>query len=110
MRTGECEPSHGGSRGTGELRVRGTSLCGRQPGWGAPVVLALSLLALSFGVARAGPTPEEYVSHVGGDAHIVPAGQLKLDGHRLVCGQRPTVMDNQLDDYGAAYPGFLILN
>jgi hypothetical protein len=28
----------------------------------------------------------------------------------MSCGQRPTVLDNQLDDYGAAYPGFLILN
>ena len=60
--------------------------------------------------AAAGPTPEEYVAHVGGDAKIVPSGQLELDGHRLTCGQRPTVLDNQLDDYGAAYPGFLILN
>src|SRR5215472_9884390 len=48
--------------------------------------------------------------NVGGDAKIVAAGQLKLDGQRLLCGQRPTVLDNNLDDYGAAYPGFLILN
>lgn len=60
--------------------------------------------------ALAGPTPEEYVNHVGGDAKIVEPGGLKLDGQRMTCGQRPTVMDNQLDDYGAAYPGFLILN
>jgi hypothetical protein len=58
----------------------------------------------------AGPTPEEYVAHVGGDAKIVEPGGVKLDGFRMTCGQRPTVMDNQLDDYGAAYPGFLILN
>lgn len=56
------------------------------------------------------PTPDEYVAHVGGDARIVPAGELVLDNKRLVCGHRPTVLDNQLDDYGAAYPGFLILN
>ena len=60
--------------------------------------------------ASAGPTPEEYVAHVGGDATIVEPGGVKLDGYRMTCGQRPTVMDNQLDDYGAAYPGFLILN
>ena len=59
---------------------------------------------------KAGPTPEEYVAHVGGDAQLVAAGQLKLDGQQVVCGQRPTVIDNKLDDYGAAYPGFLILN
>jgi hypothetical protein len=65
------------------------------------------------GVAQAGddiPTPEEYTAHVGGDANIVPPGTLKLDNQQMVCGQRPTVMDSQLDDYGAAYPGFLILN
>ncbi|HZA02154.1 MAG TPA: hypothetical protein VE665_07725, partial [Hyphomicrobiaceae bacterium] len=56
------------------------------------------------------PTPEEYVAHVGGGATIVAAGQLTLDKRRLSCGRRPTVMDGQLDDYGAAYPGFLILN
>ena len=50
------------------------------------------------------------MAHVGGDAQIVAAGELKLDGQKLLCGQRPTVLDNNLDDYGAAYPGFLILN
>lgn len=72
------------------------------------LVLVLSLLAGSR--AHAGPTPEEYVQHVGGDAQIIPAGQLRLDGQKALCGQRPTVLDNNLDDYGAAYPGFLILN
>lgn len=62
------------------------------------------------GPASAGPSPEEYVGQVGKGAHIVPSGDLKLDGQRVVCGKRPTVMDNHLDDYGAAYPGFLILN
>ncbi|HEY8276197.1 MAG TPA: hypothetical protein VIG52_04280, partial [Methyloceanibacter sp.] len=40
----------------------------------------------------------------------MPAGKFALDGHRLYCGTRPTVIDDQLDDYGAAYPGFLIMN
>jgi hypothetical protein len=62
------------------------------------------------GSAQAPPSPDEYVAHVGGDAKVVPAGQLTLDNRRLICGQRPTVLDTQLDDYGAAYPGFLILN
>jgi hypothetical protein len=35
---------------------------------------------------------------------------LVFDRRRLSCGQRPTVLDSQLDDFGAAYPGFLILN
>ena len=73
-------------------------------------------LAAALGVVSApvladgSPTPEEYVAHVGGDARIVPPGEFKLDGQKMVCGQRPTVVDNQLDDYGAAYPGFLIMN
>lgn len=71
-------------------------------------------LAVSLGPcgARAEdiPSPEEYAEHVGGDAHVVPPGELKLDGRKQICGQRPTVIDSQLDDYGAAYPGFLILN
>lgn len=86
-------------------------------GWPKFVVLA-SLLVLGIAhelyplVAGADevPTPEDYVAHVGGDSHIVPAGELKLDNYSMVCGQRPTVIDNTLDDYGAAYPGFLILN
>lgn len=67
----------------------------------------LSAVALQ---ADAPPTPDEYVAHVGGDARIVANGELTLDNRRLTCGRRPTVLDNQLDDYGAAYPGFLILN
>ena len=73
-------------------------------------LLAAALVGLAPLLAEGPPTPEEYVSHVGGGAEIVPAGQLKLDNRRMICGQRPTVLDNQLDDYGAAYPGFLILN
>jgi hypothetical protein len=77
-------------------------------------LLALLVLAAAAGdVAKAAdgpPTAEEYVAHVGGDAKIVPAGQLVLDNRRMFCGQRPTVLDSKLDDYGAAYPGFVILN
>ena len=58
--------------------------------------------------ADGSPTVEQYAAHVSG--RIIPAGQLKLDGYRLTCGRRPTVLDPTLDDYGAAYPGFLILN
>jgi hypothetical protein len=77
---------------------------------GAGAALGLWLSALCWTPASAGPTPEEYVAHVGGDAKVVGVGELKLDGRKLLCGQRPTVLDNNLDDYGAAYPGFLILN
>lgn len=78
--------------------------------WGLALV-AIGLATITVPVrAEKPPTPEEYVAHVGGDATIVPGGQLKLDNMRMICGHRPTVLDNQLDDYGAAYPGFLILN
>ena len=73
-------------------------------------LLALSAVAAAPTEAAAGPTPEEYVAHVGGDAQIIGSGLLKIDGRKVLCGQRPTVLDNNLDDYGAAYPGFLILN
>jgi hypothetical protein len=56
------------------------------------------------------PTPEQYIATVGGDAHIVAPGKFMLDGRSQYCGARPTVIDNKLDDYGAAYPGFLIMN
>lgn len=69
-------------------------------------VVALAAPTLSDGP----PTPEEYVAHVGGNAKILAPGEYKLDGNRQWCGKRPVVVDDKLDDYGAAYPGFLIFN
>ncbi len=78
---------------------------------GLLTLMLLAVLGMTAALRASGaPTPEEYVGHVGGDAKIVPPGQLVLDRKRMLCGQRPTVLDSQLDDYGAAYPGFLILN
>jgi hypothetical protein len=74
------------------------------------LLAAVSVLIGAANVALAGPTAEEYATHVGGGAQIVNSGDLRLDGKKAQCGQRPTVLDGQLDDYGAAYPGFLILN
>lgn len=90
--------------------MKGRRLCRQRARPGAKIALALALSLSLARAAAAGPTPEEYVAHVGGDAKIMNVGELKLDGRRLLCGQRPTVLDNNLDDYGAAYPGFLILN
>ena len=73
-------------------------------------ISTLLLIGFAGAPAFAGPTPEEYVEHVGEGARIVAPGKLKLGGYRVSCGRRPTVIDNSLDDYGAAYPGFLILN
>lgn len=74
-----------------------------------------AVAASAFAVATAAaagpaPTPEEYAAYVGGEASVVEPGRLVLDGVRQSCGHRPTVLDTQLDDYGAAYPGFLIMN
>lgn len=95
---------------TGILRLTGAPSYRQSLLLAAATMLAAFVLASTFTNARAGPTPEEYVAHVGGGAKILPMGELKLDGRKMVCGQRPTVLDEQLDDYGAAYPGFLILN
>lgn len=71
------------------------------------------LLAFGFGLPAAAddpPTPEEYVAHVGKGAYILQPGEFKIDGRSQWCGNRPVVIDDHLDDYGAAYPGFLIFN
>ena len=75
---------------------------------GLVVLLALSVSAATQ--ENTSPTPEEYIHHTGGEATLVPSGEFVLDGSKLFCGMRPTVIDNKLDDYGAAYPGFLIMN
>lgn len=78
----------------------------RALGAGLALVAAASLNVAADDV----PTPDEYVANAGPDAHVVAPGAFSLDGRLQICGQRPTVIDNQLDDYGAAYPGFLIMN
>jgi len=60
--------------------------------------------------SSSGPTVEEYLAVVGSEAKAIPYGQLRIDGKRVICGKRPTVIDPTLDDYGAAYPTFIILN
>jgi hypothetical protein len=72
---------------------------------------AITLLAAAalLGSATA-ETPEGYIAKVGPNAKLVPSGELQIDERKVICGRRPTVLDEKLDDYGAAYPGFLILN
>lgn len=76
--------------------------------------LVIGVLFAAFAVAARAedpaPTPEEYVAQVGNGSLVLPPGEFKLDGRKQLCGQRPTVIDSSLDDYGAAYPGFLIMN
>ena len=76
----------------------------------AGLVVVLALSAPSSAQENKSPTPEEYIQHTGGEATIVPSGEFVLDGVKMFCGMRPTIIDNKLDDYGAAYPGFLIMN
>lgn len=87
---------------------------GNAPMWRAlgfsAIFLVLALPLPGVHAEDATPTPEEYVGHAGGDSHLLPPGEFKLDNRKQLCGQRPTVIDNALDDYGAAYPGFLIMN
>ena len=59
------------------------------------------------------PTAGDYIAHIGaagGRATLVDPGALVITGHRVSCGQRPVVLDPGLDDYAAAYDGFIILN
>ena len=74
------------------------------------IAATASLMVMPAHTEDGTPTPEEYVAQVGGDAQLLDPGEFKLDGRKQLCGQRPTVIDNTLDDYGAAYPGFLIMN
>ncbi|MGB0083992.1 MAG: hypothetical protein WBP94_01265 [Rhodomicrobiaceae bacterium] len=75
-----------------------------------------ALLAGAAGLARwlqfayAPATAAEYLAYVGGEVKAVPAGQLEYDGRRFACGRFPTVFNPKLDDYGAAYFGFILIN
>jgi len=53
---------------------------------------------------------EDYMKEVGPRAKLIAAGKLVIDGKRMRCGKRPTVMDPKFDSWGGAYPGFVILN
>lgn len=74
------------------------------------LILASFVTADAVRAEDATPTPEEYASHAGGTTKMLQPGEFVLDGRKQTCGQRPIVLDDQLDDYGAAYPGFLIMN
>jgi hypothetical protein len=52
----------------------------------------------------------DYLAKAGPNVKLVEAGDLKIDGHTMICGKRPTVIDNTFDSWGGAYPGYLILN
>ncbi len=56
------------------------------------------------------PTIEEYLKAAGSGAKFVAHGKLTIDGKRVNCGKRPTVINPNFDSWGGAFPGFLILN
>jgi len=62
------------------------------------------------GKAANGPTVDEYLKEVGPEAKFVAHGSLTIDGKRVNCGKRPTVLNPNFDSWGGAFPGFLILN
>lgn len=78
----------------------------------AGVALALSLAPALPAAAQSDLdlTLEEYMAKAGPDAKVVPAGELRIDEHRMICGKRPTVIDPNFDSWGGAFPGFVILN
>lgn len=53
---------------------------------------------------------QDYMKQAGPQAKVVAAGELRIDGHKAVCGRRPTVIDPAFDSWGGAYPGYLIIN
>jgi hypothetical protein len=55
------------------------------------------------------PEPEAYVARAKG-ATILPAGAMQIDGRRVGCGARPTILDPGLGDYAAVYPKFIVVN
>lgn len=62
----------------------------------------------TVGVPRASLTVDEYLAAVP-HAYLIPHAEFVVDGRRLD-GRCPCVVDNSLDDWAAAYPGFVILN
>jgi hypothetical protein len=83
----------------------------------AAAVFAFTLLtAAAVGTVRwmqfvyAPPTAEEYLAHLGSGATLIPAGALAYDGQNFTCGRFPTILNAKLDDYGAAFFGFVLLN
>ena len=57
----------------------------------------------------ANPTAEAYAAFAGGGATVVPAGQYRLDGRHVACGDASTVLDPHFNDYAASFPKFIIV-
>jgi hypothetical protein len=63
-----------------------------------------------FRPGNSGPTIDEYLKEAGPEAKLIAHGSLKIDGRSVNCGKRPTILNDNFDSWGGAFPGFLILN
>jgi hypothetical protein len=85
--------------------------CGLNGGGGAGIGGRSSLEPSKMGPPESQvPTLEQYMAYEGPATTKVPSGDMSLDGHKVSCGARPTVVDPKLDSWGGAFPGYLILN
>ena len=77
-------------------------------------ILTIALGIMSFGLIDTNlyaMTAEKYFKEKAGPgAKIFASGQLVLAGRRVTCGRRKTVYDSNFEDFGGAYPSFIILN
>jgi hypothetical protein len=55
------------------------------------------------------PEPEAYLARAKG-ATIVPAGSMEIDGRRVSCGPRPTILDPGLNDHAVSFAKFIVVN
>jgi hypothetical protein len=53
-------------------------------------------------------TAQTYLATKGGT--LIPAGRTEIDGRVMSCGSVPTILDAQSRDFGASFPGFIVLN
>ncbi|GAB4233429.1 MAG: hypothetical protein Kow0032_16690 [Methyloligellaceae bacterium] len=88
---------------------------------GIAVIAGLGIALLGIGAAAAQQAGfaqqsdldlplSEYLRTAGPDVKLVEPGALRIDGARMICGKRPTVIDPGFESWGGAYPGYLILN
>lgn len=76
-------------------------------------VVCLAVLAtgaVSGAVRAEEASVEAYMKLAGPDSKFVPHGQYVVEGTRMICGKRPTVIDPNFVSWGGALPGFLIMN
>ena len=78
------------------------------PVWIALAFFSNPCAAEPLNVVQPDLTAETYIEHHGGT--LAPPETLEIDGRRISCGQYPTVLDSDYEDFGGAHPRFLVLN